>query len=140
MRGINIQEQWAQRIYACLKTIEARKYPLKRYKDELLWLIETPDKPNSGKRRRTEITGVVRFGNDAEFSDYEEWRRDADKHCVPEGSTFDWNLSSKMFGWQITEVHKLRTPVQAPEKRGMIGCKAVERDVVYMNADLQQAR
>ena len=64
LRGINIQEQWAQRIYAGLKTIEARKYPLKRYKDELLWLIETPDKPNSGKRRRTEITGVVRFGND----------------------------------------------------------------------------
>ena len=44
LRGINIQRPWAQMILDGQKTVEARKYDLMGYRNEDLWIIETPGK------------------------------------------------------------------------------------------------
>ena len=89
LRGINVQEQWARRIYAGEKTVEARTWKPGSYADRLLWVIETPDKPRSNKRTHAEITGVIRFGNADAYASYKVWRDDFKRHCVPAGSTFE---------------------------------------------------
>jgi hypothetical protein len=43
-RGLNIQRPWAGLILQGRKTIEARTYPLRGYKDESIWIIQTPGK------------------------------------------------------------------------------------------------
>eukprot|EP00927_Polykrikos_kofoidii_P048463 TRINITY_DN42735_c0_g1_i1.p1 TRINITY_DN42735_c0_g1~~TRINITY_DN42735_c0_g1_i1.p1 ORF type:complete len:756 (-),score=129.10 TRINITY_DN42735_c0_g1_i1:123-2198(-) len=43
-RGINIQQPWASLIVRGVKTVEARRYALKGYQHEMLWVIETPGK------------------------------------------------------------------------------------------------
>ena len=43
-RGLNIQQPWAGLILQGIKTIEARRYALKNYENETLWIIETPEK------------------------------------------------------------------------------------------------
>ena len=69
LKGINIQEQWANKIYNFEKTIEARTWEGGLYVDgQLLWVIETPDKPKNGKRKFAEITGVIRFGEPIQYS------------------------------------------------------------------------
>ena len=48
LKGINIQEQWSNKIYNGEKTIEARTWEGGLYVDgRLLWVIETPDKPRN---------------------------------------------------------------------------------------------
>ena len=86
LKGINIQEQWASKIYSGEKTVEARTWDGGLYVDgRLLWVIETPDKPKNGKngkRKFAEITGVIRFGQPIEYSCYEEWRTDFLNHWI----------------------------------------------------------
>merc|ERR1712187_177191 len=88
-RGINIQQPWAGLILQKVKTVEARRYPLNNYKNERLWVIETPGKyaPKEGGAR---IVGVVRFSKDMKYTSYEQWDSDRVRHCVPKGSSFDW--------------------------------------------------
>ena len=134
LRGINIQEQWAEKIYAGEKTIETRKWKAKKYVDgQLMWLIETPDKPRQGgKRTRAEITGVIRFGNATEYSSYQEWENDFTRHCVPSRGKWNWDpQESKMFAWEIVEARRLATPIDAPIVRGMVGSKHHSARVVF---------
>ena len=126
LRGLNIQQQWVEKIYSGEKTVEARKKEFPSYTDgNPLWVIETPDKPKRGKRSVAEIIGVIRFQQGpAEYADYEEWRRDFKRHRVEEGSVFDWNpRKSRMFAWGIAEARRLAVPIPAPSVRGMIGSK-----------------
>ena len=131
LKGINIQEQWANLIYSGEKTVEARTWEGGLYVGgRLLWVIETPDKPKKGKRKFAEITGVIKFGQPVEYSCYEEWRIDFQRHRVPRGSLWDWDpekligksmKKQKMFAWPIVEARRLSGAVPAPEVRGTIG-------------------
>ena len=131
LKGINIQEEWAKKIYNGEKKIEARTWEGGLYVDgRLLWVIETPNKPRPAKRKFAEITGVIRFGQSIEYSSYEQWRSDFYRHCVPEGSKWDWypeKLTGKsmkkqrMFAWPIVEVRQLSVAIPAPESRGNVG-------------------
>ena len=62
LRGINIQRPWARLILDGLKTVEARKYELKGYRNEDLWIIETPGKRRRGETFVARIIGIARFG------------------------------------------------------------------------------
>ena len=134
LRGIHIQESWAKRIYDGEKTVEARTWKPGCYSGEN-WLIETPDKPKRGKREHAEITGVISFGTTHEYSCYEEWRDDFKRHCVEEGSSFDWNpeRQKKMYAWEIVEARRLATPIPAPPNRCVKGSKAHTACVTFEN-------
>ena len=135
LRGINIQESWAQRIYDGEKTVEARTWEPGCYSGEN-WLIETPDKPKrNGKRKHAEITGTIRFGAAHEYANYKEWRSDFERHRVEEGSKFDWRPDKqvKMYGWEILQARQLAYPVPAPPVRGMIGTREHKAWVVFKN-------
>ena len=131
LKGINIQEQWANRIYSGEKTVESRTWNGGLYVDgRLLWVIETPNKPKSGKRKFAEITGVIRFGQPIEYSCYEEWRIDFLRHRVTRGSIWDWDpekttgksmKNQRMFAWPIVEAHRLSGAIPVPKARGTIG-------------------
>ena len=141
LKGINIQEQWSNKKYSFKKTIEARTWEGGLYVDgQLLWVIETPDKPKNGKRKRAEITGVIRFGQPIEYSCYAEWWADCFRHCVTQGSRWDWDpekLSGKslkkqrMFAWPIVEARQLSVAIPAPEVRGTIGSVEHKKRVCF---------
>ena len=144
LKGINIQEQWANQIYRGEKVVEARTWEGGLYVDgRLLWVIETPDKPRSGnKRKLAEITGVIRFGQPIEYSCYEEWRSDFYRHCVPKGSIWDWDpekltgksmKKQRMFAWPIVEAHQLSVAIPAPASRGTIGSVEHKARVSFKN-------
>ena len=143
LKGINIQEQWANKIYRGDKVVEARTWEGGLYVDgRLLWVIETLDKPRSGKRKLAEITGVIRFGQPIEYSCYEEWRSDFYRHCVPKGSIWDWDpekltgksmKKQRMFAWPIVEAHQLSVPIPAPASRGTVGSVEHKARVSFKN-------
>ena len=132
LRGIHIKESWAKKIYDGEKTVEARTWKPGCYSGAN-WVIETPDKPHvRGKRRHAEITGVVAFGNVHEYSSYEEWRSDFKRHCVVEGSRFDWRPEKqKMYGWEIAEARRLATPISAPPVRSVRGSSVYAAHVKF---------
>ena len=133
LKGINIQEHWANLIYSGEKTVETRTFEGGIYTDgQPLWLIETPDKPKNGKRKFSEITGVITFGQAIQYSCYEEFRLDYLKHRVPRNSKWDWDpekitgksmQKQRMFKWPILDARKLSIPIPLPEKNGTVGCK-----------------
>ena len=143
LKGIHIQEKRATLIYSGEKTVEAGTWDGGLYVDgRFLWIIETPDKPKSGKRKFAEITGVVRFGQPTEYSCYEEWRTDFLYHCVPKGSIWDWDpekltgkslKKQRMFAWPIVEAHQLSVAIPAPEVRGTIGSVEHKARVGFKN-------
>jgi len=116
LRGINIQRPWAHLILQGAKTIEARRYALKGYLGENLWVIETKGGSErtralwsgasrgvglGGRRRQgrggaatspfvSRIVGVVRFDSSFRYTDLAQWRADEARHRIPEGSPFDW--------------------------------------------------
>ena len=131
LKGINIQEQWANKIYSGEKTVEARTWEGGLYVDgSPLWVIETPDKPKTGKRKIAEITGVIRFGNPTEYVSYQEWSNDYSSHRVPAGTIWDWQpeklvgksmKKQRMFAWPIAEARRLSVAIPAPVVRGTVG-------------------
>jgi hypothetical protein len=58
-RGINIQRPWAELILRGIKKIEARVYPLKSFKEEVLWIIQTPGKGELCTKTREELDQVL---------------------------------------------------------------------------------
>lgn len=151
LRGINIQRPWSQLILAGKKTIEARKYALKNYQDEDLWIIETKGNtraaadvcgamglasPKNVRRLRRQvpyrcrIVGVVRFSSCFRYTDLAQWRADEDRHRISTGSLFDWQ-GSGMYGWHIAAARALAEPQQGPAEKGLIGCKAITRVALW---------
>ena len=129
LRGMNIQQRWCEQIYSGRKTLEARRYPLKSYRGELLWVIETPNKPKAGGRTRAAITGMIKFGGDTKYTSMKAWRRDEHRHRIKPGSPFDWDGVCDMYAWHVAEVIKLDQDLEPPEKRGQRGSRACERFV-----------
>jgi len=179
-----VQRPWSELILSGEKTVEARRYPLKGYKDEDLWLIATwgpserrleelkrcisgmrgnstaagtlelaaavgnssPSTVGSaaaGKRRKRDraavgpkpaapIAGLVRFHECWRYESYEQWRADAGRHCIPQGSEFDWcPEAGPMYGWLVAEARPLQEPQPGPAQKGMIGCQAVTRMALF---------
>ena len=143
LRGINIQRPWAGLILDGVKKIEARRYDVRSYADEWLWLIETPGK-DVGKRvpehmRKHRITGLVRFAARAvKYAGVGDWRGHEHLHRIPATSPFDWKPRDKselgpddkpdeMYGWYVAHAYRLAEPVPGPTIKGVIGCKPVPR-------------
>ena len=128
LRGINIQRPWARLILNGRKRVEARKYDLNGYLNEDLWIIETKGREMNGKK--SPIIGIVRFGSSFQYKDFDDWHRDRDRHCIPTGSRFDWQPDRGcMYGWNVTSTQALVGPQEGPDKKGLVGCKAVTRFV-----------
>ena len=136
LRGINVQRPWARKILDGEKTLEARRYPLKGFLGEDLWIIETRGAHGSKIAPfRSQIIGVVRFGADFKYTDVAEWRADERMHCIAVDSPFDWTgpgqAAGGMYGWRIESARYLKAPQPGPEVKGMICCKAVSREVEF---------
>ena len=98
------------------------------------------------KRRRSptfvsRIIGIVKFGKSSPYTDLAGWRDDRASHRIPEGSFFDWqgpkSKKPKMYGWKVTSAQALVVPQQRPDKKGMIGCKAIKRVAVLQGTPLK---
>ena len=139
LRGINIQRPWAGYILDGSKCVEARRYDVRGYCDEWLWLIETPGK-DVGPRvpvhmRKHRITGIIRFSSEAvKYEGRAHWRSHEAYHRIPADSPFDWVPDAAaapgkddMYGWHVAYRYTLRHPVPGPAVKGVIGCKAVPR-------------
>ena len=141
-----------------LKTVEARTYKLTGYLNEDLWIIETPGKGRRGESyigvngkltkhghsptSVARIIGIVRFGSSFQYTDLAHWHNDEESHRIPEGSFFDWQgpkskKTPKMYGWKVTSAQALVVPQQRPDKKGMIGCKAIKRVAVLEGMPLK---
>ena len=135
LRAINIQKPWARLILEGYKTIEARKYDLKGYKGEDLWVIETKEAGSKRRKHRaaeheTCIIGIVRFGDAIEYTDLKQWKCDTVRHRIS-GGAFQWNpRKCKMFGWRISKAQMLAYRQPQPEVKGMVGSRAIPRVVV----------
>ena len=116
-------------------------------------LTRTPHESEKGKHHRgrkrrrsptfvSRIIGIVRFGGSFQYVDPAHWRDDQKSHRIPEGSCFDWqpNTTPEMYGWNVTSAQALVVPQQGPDKKGMIGCKAITRVAVLRNEVLSDAR
>ena len=58
-----MQRPWARLLLMGEKTVEVRKYPLRNYKDEELWVLETKGNDTSLPRDFvSQIIGAIRFG------------------------------------------------------------------------------
>ena len=166
LRGINIQRPWARKILEGRKTIEARKYPLKGYKGEDLWIIETRGdlgdyvdeasdvafmlsaaggggavlRGGVGRHRfKSRIVGVVRFEEDFEYHGVDQWRSDVDRHCITSGH-FDWDpRRSKMYAWRVASARLLVEPQAEPVTKGMVGATATSRVALFAAASFNAA-
>ena len=142
LRGINIQRPWARKILNGVKSIEARRYPLRSYLNEDLWVIETPGSRGRDDTFESRIIGIVRFGADFRYETLAQWHADEAAHCIGRGSPFDWSgpapdsgpvgKAKNMYGWRVASVTTLVESQPPPEVKGMIGCKAVSRRVGAM--------
>ena len=111
------------------KKVEVRKYPLKGYKNEDLWVVETQGKVGlQGGKFVPRVIGKIRFETSFEYQMFEDFRADESRQCIVAGSEFDWSPEAcRMYGWEVAEVHVLRRPVAPPAVKGQIGSKAIGR-------------
>ena len=128
LRVLNVQRPWARLLLEGAKLVEVRKYRLKNYLGEFLWVLETEGK---GPKRDfvSRIIGIIRFAADFEYSDLEAFRLDEHRHCIPKGSPFDWQPSRtpRLYGWVVSCATLLPCSVSPPLVKGMIGAKATKR-------------
>ena len=127
LRVLNVQRPWARLLLAGNKKVEVRKYPLKNYAREELWLLET--KGNDAPLDFiSKIIGIIRFSKDFEYKDLEDFRADESRHCIQKGSRFDWRPAEtrSLYGWVVANATLLIHPLPAPKVKGMIGAKATK--------------
>jgi hypothetical protein len=130
LRGLNIQYPFSQLILEGHKTIEARRYSLGHRKianpGEELFLIETPQKCAGAactgdaalgpEPQEASVVGTIEFSHSTEYSEREEFRSDADKHCVREGAKgYDWSGEGEMHAWHIASTRRVQ-PILAGDK------------------------
>ena len=109
LRGINIQQPWARLILEGKKRLEARAYalaPSSVYRNEPLWLIETPGKCERSARFAARIIGAVCFDTSKEYATTAEWRAD------------------EVGGHLINEVHKARAAPGQPSPPRVLALSA----------------
>ena len=122
--GINIQYPWSQLLVSGEKTVETRGYPLPaKYAGKPLAIIETPGPTKP--RFKARIIGVITFSHSIQYKTYAEWDADRGRHRVPANDpAFRFRAGKKKYGWVVKEVTRLKTPVVAPSKRGIVFASA----------------
>ena len=133
-RALNIQRPWARLLLTGAKSVEVRKYPLNSYKDEDLWILETKGKERNLPRDfSSKIIGTIRFEQDFEYESLAEFRADEGRHCISDGSAYDWRPEEipKMYGWVVASVCLFSRPLMPPKVKGMIGAKALARRTTF---------
>lgn len=122
--GINVQWPWSQFIANGTKVIETRSYDIpEKYRGIELALIETPG-PNGKKRFGIEsarIIGIVIFEETFQYKSMATWNLDRRKHLVQaDDPVFSFQLKKPKWAWKIKSYIPLKTPVEAPKKRGIV--------------------
>jgi len=131
MKGLNVQKPWARALLEGTKTVEVRTYPLGKKGFEIgvdYCVTET-----CGKADLAREVGTVRFKEEFEYANLDAFRNDEHRHCIPEGSPYDWQLATtpKLYGWVVDVARPFVKPIPPPAKRGMIGSKATRRRATY---------
>ena len=136
LRGISMQQPWARMILDGQKTVEARKYELTTYLNEELWIIETLGNARTFVAR---IIGIVRFGSSFQYTELVTGATTR-RAIASLKETFSIGMGQKlpkMYGWKVTSAQILVVPQQRPDKKGMIGCKAIRRVAVLQGTPLK---
>ena len=102
LRVLNIQRLWARMLLEGEKTVEVRKYSLRGYRGQELWVCETSG-PKPRKDFKTRIIGAIRFDDDFEYAGTDMFARDEHRHCIKPDSPFAWDTDKhlKMYGWLV---------------------------------------
>ena len=132
MPGLNIQWPFSQLILLGVETEESRRYALGHHNiahaNLEYWIVETKGKTNKTTRRTNgaivgdfhipprpnaaHIVGTVTFSKDTKrHKDQNSFHQARDKHCIAEGSDKDWDGTGDCFGWQVSKVRALTTPM-----------------------------
>ena len=145
MPGLNIQWPFSQLILLGVKTEEIRTYALdtgrpkerRRYNakaNEEVWIVETLGLTNSLKKDvivgdvhipprpiAAHIVGTVTFSYSHQYTDKNTFHDARNKHCIAQASKqYNWEGTSDCFGWHVSKVRALTTPIPAGDK-GMTG-------------------
>jgi len=138
MPGLNIQWPFSQLILLGVKTEEIRTYALEHRgiakANREVWIVETKGPTNKAVKNAivgdfdippqpnaAHIVGTVTFSHSHQYKDQNTFRQARDKHCIAQGSKkYDWDGTSDCFGWQVSKVKALKTPMPIASK-GMTG-------------------
>ena len=125
--GINIQWPWSELLLSGAKTVETRSYRLpERLHGVEIAVIETPGK--RGKEDagivRARIIGTIVFSKSYRYSSKNHWKREYEKHRVPQDdSLYGYKSDKDKWAWIVESFKKLDRPAPPPAKRGIIFAK-----------------
>ena len=107
---IYIREPWANYIIQGRKTIETATFNLpSRFINIPLYI----------QNENRQIIGIIKFSGSKRYTSLQEFNRDSSRHLVidPE-SKFHFNNRVRTYGWIISSVEKLETPIEGKPFRG----------------------
>jgi len=119
--GINIQFPISRLILSGDKTVETRTYPIpKNYINQDLLMIETP-----GREGKFEARGVclVRFSECYQYKTQLSFRSEFHLHKVENGSQWDWTSQKPKWGWKISKIVILKSPIIIKKRKGIVFTK-----------------
>ena len=127
--GLNVQAPWARLLLDGKKTIETRTYALpEKYRDQDLWLIETPGRLGKFKAR---VIGVIRFSECKQYKSAAAFYDDSNLHLIELGTEdYAWRPGVQKFGWIVASV-KNSTEFDAPTPRGIIYARPFDMQMRY---------
>ena len=85
--------------------------PCTSLKNTIFDYIDIAPRPNAAQ-----LVGTFTFSQSHEYPDQDSFFQARDKHCIAEGSAkYDWDATGdrQFFGWQVSKVKALTTPIPA---------------------------
>lgn len=64
------------------------------------------------QNEKRQIVGIITFSGSKRYSTLEEFEEDDNKHLVPPSSKFHFNNRIRTYGWLVSNVKKLHSPMQ----------------------------
>ena len=96
--------------------VETKGPTEKAMKNAIVGDLHIPPRPIAAH-----IVGTVTFSCSHQYQDQNTFHQARDKHCIAQGSqNYDWDGTSDCFGWQVSKVKALTTPMPIPST-GMTG-------------------
>ena len=141
LRTLNVQRPWAQLLIRGDKPVEVRTYRLVNRVGEDFYVEETVgQRPQRGFENG--IVGTIRFKGDFKYTSYQHFRDDESRHCIPEGSAFDWDPSTgqDLYGWEVDSVERYVNRAAPAAVEGVVGAKALQPKVSFVRNDSQSAQ
>ena len=121
--AINIQYPVSELILNGEKVVETRTYKIPpSYLGKDLLMIETPGSTGKFTAR---IVAIIRFERCIQYSSQEAFRKDFKRHRIASGSTWDWTEVKPKWGWEISFLKKLPSPIVFEGKKGIVYTKNV---------------